>query len=224
MKSIDYSNWADYIIDISYNYNSRIDYVLELASGNCLLSKKLSNEFSNVFLTDNSFSMLNSNSVQLKKICCDMTSLPFKNTFDLIFSTFDSINYLVEKPELEKLFIEIKRLLSAKGIFTFDVSLEKNSIKNQKRLSRKGKHKGIKYTQKSEYDKKEKIHYNFFQLVLESGEKIEEIHKQKIYDFEEYFEIIYDCDLMVRDCFDAFTFDNATNNCERVQFVVQLKE
>ena len=220
MKSIDYNSWADYIIDISYHYNKKANNILELASGNCLISEKLSGEFNNILLTDNSISMLTNNSVPLKKICCDMTLLPFKNKFDLIFSTFDSINYLIEKVSLKKLFNEVKRVLSKDGIFTFDVSLEKNSTKNLRRLNRKGKYNGIKYIQKSEYDKKEKIHYNFFELTLESGEKIKEIHKQRIYDFEEYFEIIYNCDLIVRDCFDAFTFDDASNKCERVQFIV----
>ncbi len=224
MRSIDYSDWTDYIIDIYYDYNETPNNVLELASGNCLMGKLIFKKFSNIILTDNSLSMLQNNSVQLPKVCCSMTSLPFKNKYDLIFSTFDSINYLTEKESLEHLFLEVKNILSENGIFTFDASLEKNSIINLKRLNRKGKFNGIKYKQKSEYDKLEKIHYNFFELTLESGQKIKEIHKQRIYDFEEYFEVIYNCGLIVRDCYEAFTFVDANNECERVQFIVQHKE
>ncbi|MGD8780998.1 MAG: class I SAM-dependent methyltransferase [Ignavibacteria bacterium] len=223
MKSIDYKNWAEYIIDVAKTYGIETKNVLELGSGNCLLSERISGNFDNIFLSDNSFFMLNSNSIQLDKVCCDMTLLPFKTKFDFIFSTFDSINYLTEEELLKKLFSEIKNVLSKKGIFTFDVSLEVNSINNLKHLNRKGKYEGVKYIQKSYYNKDEKIHYNFFEIILESGEKIEEIHKQRIYDFEDYFKVIYDSGLMVKDCFDAFTFNDAKSSCERVQFVVKHK-
>ncbi len=64
----------------------------------------------------------------VNKVCCDMTSLPFDTKYGLIFSTFDSVNYLMSKKKLLALFKQVSLLLEDNGIFTFDVSLEKNSL------------------------------------------------------------------------------------------------
>ena len=96
-------------------------------------------------------------------------------------------------------------------------------MENEKRLNRKGKFNGIKYIQKSKYDNADKIHYNSFQIILNNGEIIEETHKQKVYEFVDYFSVIENNGLYVEECFDAFTFDDANENCERVQFVVKKR-
>ena len=123
--------------------------------------------------------------------------------------------------QVEKLFRGVRNILSDEGIFTFDVSLESNSINNEKFLNRAGEFKNIKYNQKSVYDKNEKVHYNYFNLELADGTLFEEIHKQKIYDFNYYFEVINECGLFVSECFEAFSFEDANKDSERVQFIVK---
>lgn len=61
---------------------------------------------------------------------------------------------------------------------------------------------------------------NYFSLETEH-EKFCENHRQKIYPFEEYFRAIDKAGLYVAECFDAFTFNKANAECERVQFVVK---
>ncbi|KUG25243.1 hypothetical protein ASZ90_004933 [hydrocarbon metagenome] len=41
-----------------------------------------------------------------------------------------------------------------------------------------------------------------------------------IYEFEEYFIFAEDSQMRVIDCFKCFTFDDASRNSERVQFVL----
>jgi len=53
-------------------------------------------------------------------------------------------------------------------------------------------------------------------------EKANEIHKQKIYKFEDYFEIIAKAGMYVVECLDAFTFNNGNQHSERVQFIVKI--
>jgi len=129
----------------------------------------------------------------------------------------------MSKEQLNKLFENIYNSLSDDGIFTFDASLEKNSIKNERRLNRKGKFNKIKYVQKSIYDNSSKIHYNYFEIILDNGEIIREVHKQKIYEFTEYFSVIEKNGLYVKNCYDSFSFDDADENCDRVQFVVKKR-
>jgi SAM-dependent methyltransferase len=226
MNKIEYDDWAKYLVEISSRYKIKTNYVLDLGAGNGTLSSLLTKRFNGIILTDLSLQMLVKNNdlnFKMLKVCCNMTSLPFSSQFDFIFSTFDSINYLTKIDKLYLLFNEINRVLSTEGIFTFDVSLEKNSTKNFKYLNRDGNYNGIYYSQKSEYNKKTRIHRNYFTIIFPDGNNYEEVHEQKIYYFEEYFEVINDCGLYVQECFDAFTFNDANPKQERVQFIVKKR-
>ena len=67
-----------------------------------------------------------------------MKEIPFKSKFDLIFSSFDSINYLLSKQKVLQHFKQVKNILSDDGIFSFDTALESNSYKHQKTALNKG--------------------------------------------------------------------------------------
>lgn len=219
MREIDYSSWADYILDIIDLYPIKIENALELAAGNCEISEHLNYHFQNYYVTDISKQMLSSSDHNLNKIVCDMSALPFKKEFDVIFSIFDSVNYLMTDDKFVSFLKECSNILSEDGIITFDVSLEKNSLKHLRNLNRKGKYKGIKFKQTSLYDKKNKIHKNIMDIEIDK-EVYTETHEQRIYEFEEYFVFAEEAGLRVIDCFDCFSFDDAKRNSERVQFVM----
>jgi len=221
MRSITYHDWAMYISDLQAFYFAKAETYLEIAAGSGKLAFYLSKIFPNLVLLDLSQSMVALLDENSKRVCADMTMLPFKSKFDFIYSTFDSINYLTSKEELQKYFNEISKIMSDDGVFTFDASLENNSIKNVKRLNRKGKTDRLLYKQISKYDIDKKVHKNRFKVKLENGEIIEEVHTQKIYDFELYFEIAENSGLYVVDCFDSFTFEDANSESERIQFIMK---
>ena len=224
MRSIDYKDWAEYIYAISNRMDTGNNLVLELAGGDCNLDAYLNNRFDKIIVTDLSFDMLRlCNKSNYMQVCCDMTKLPFKINFPVIFSAFDSVNYLINENLLNSLFQNINAVLENNGIFTFDVSLERNSLKNERRLNRKGKFKDFQYFQKSKYENSSKIHYNYFKIINDSGKIFEELHKQKIYDFTTYFDIIERNNLYVCECFDAFTFEDVNSKSERAQFIVKKR-
>lgn len=225
MRSIDYKGWAKYIHNIYEDYELKGDRILELGAGTCSLSKYLFKKFPEMIVTDISHSMLSTvDFFENKKIVCDMTNLPFRSHFDFVFSTFDSVNYLIKEESVKKLFDEIFLLLSDEGIFTFDVSLEPNSIKYEKALNRKGKYDGLKFKQESIYDRETNIHTNRFLIKLRNGNFVEEVHKQKIYDIEFYFKAAEDANLLVLDCYEAFSLKEINEKSERAQFVIKRKE
>lgn len=224
MAKVDYKFWAKYLIEIHNKMGTENDVALELAAGNGSLSKYMQKNFPQLIVSDYSLQMLKSfEHKYLNKVCCSMTHMPFKMKFDFIYSTFDSVNYLCEESLLQKFFIESNLLLSKNGLLLFDVSLRNNSLKYVKKLNRKGNYQGIKYIQKSTFDEKTKIHLNEIKMKLHNGETITEIHKQKIYDFYYYFEVIESCNLYVMECFNSFTYKDADENSERVQFIVKRK-
>jgi SAM-dependent methyltransferase len=224
MRAIDYKKWADYLVKISKDLKKKNPLVLELSCGTGSIARLLQKSFKNYYISDLSLPMLNQAAdLKLPKICCDMALLPFKQKFDFIFSTFDSVNYLLSREKFLKYFSEVSNVISPGGILTFDVSLENNSLRYQKYLNRSGKFNGIKYKQRSYYNIKTRIHYNHFEILLADGQKVEEIHKQKIYRFEEYFKFIDESDFYVSKCYETFTFKNAKASMERAQFILKRK-
>lgn len=224
MKSIDYEKWAEYIYAISKDVPQHNLDVLELACGTGIIGEHLKKKFGGLMITDKAPHMLKQNSLEgASRVCCDMTSLPFKHKFDFIYSTFDSVNYILSKEKFIGMLNEVSASLSGHGIFTFDVSMEKNSIRYQRYLNRKGKYQKITYQQKSFYNEKSRIHYNIFDITMPDGSVIEEVHKQKIYAFEDYFRFIDSTEFYVHKCYEAFSYKDANENSERAQFILKKK-
>ena len=224
MKEINYEHWAKYIVEIASDHiKNEHPAVLELASGNCKMAGFLSQRYPNLIASDKSLLMLKWDyKNNLSKICCDMTAIQFKAKFDLIISTFDSMNYLLNKRKLLTLFKEVKRVLKSNGVFTFDVSLENNSLEFDKSNLAEGTVNGYTFTRKSKYYPKLRIHKNVFEIMDKFGKVIREVHKQKIYKFETYFDLIDKAGLYAVECLDAFTFNNGSANSDRVQFILMI--
>lgn len=222
MKKLDYASWAKYILLIAKeNVHDKAKF-LELGSGNCKIAKILSEKYRNYCASDISLSMLrSSDKSSLKKICCDMTLLPFKGKFDFVYSTFDSVNYILKQRSLQNLFSEVDYLLNENGIFTFDVSLEKNSLNFINSKSTEGQHNGFQYKMLSKYNKLSRIHYNNFYIWNESGVNFKEVHKEKIYPINIYFKLAEKAGLHIEACYDCFTFKDVNQKSERAQFVMR---
>ena len=221
MKKIRYDKWAEYLYQIVKADCPKKSKVLELAAGDCSFAKYFIKYYPSLIVTDISCSMLLKNSYLKNKICCDMLFLPFKSKFDLIYSNFDSVNYILSGRLLLKLFAEVSHLLNDDGIFVFDVSLEKNSYLHVKMNNREGKYNGLTYRQNSTYNPGSGIHLNKFIIRLANGDEYSEIHREKIYSFNTYFKLIDKTSLYVVDCYEAFTFKPGNENSNRIQFILK---
>ena len=220
MKHVNYELWAEYIFKISKPYLSTNPNILDLAGGNAHFAEIFRKYYRNILVTDKSFEMLSYGESKLQKVCCEMSFIPFKNKFDLIYSTFDSINYLTSKKNVLKVFKEVSRILSENGIFTFDVSLEKNSLKYVRTPTHEGERRNVKYNHLSLYNKKMRIHKNIFEIESD-GNIYKEVHKQKIYPFEVYFDLLEKAKLFVVACYESFTFKMAKASSQRAQFITK---
>lgn len=220
MRNIRYDRWAEYLYNISKKYVSKKARVLELGAGNGLLTEPFRKYYPDLIPSDISLMMLMQMKNSRRSVVCDMTCLPFKTRFDLVFSAFDSVNYLLSESSLTMLFREVENILSPSGIFLFDVSLEKNSFKHAKIPYLRGTYMGISYVNKSEYDPGKRMHTNYFE-VTENLNTYKEIHKQKIFRFETYFKTLEATRLYAAECYEAFTFSEGHAECDRIQFVVK---
>ena len=222
MKNVDYKNWSKYILGIAEDNIDDRARILELAAGNCKMAELITRKYKNYVGTDISFSMLSSSHHNnLKKICCDMSELPLKEKFDFVFSAFDSVNYILKQKSLLKLFKEVYLILADDGIFTFDVSLENNSLKFLIGNTTEDYYNGFYFARTNKYNKGNKIHYNSFIISHDSGSKDKEVHKQKIYDIQTYFKLAEEAGLITEACYECFTFNDVKPQSERAQFVMK---
>lgn len=225
MSGINYKFWANYIYRLTQNYcTPRKSSALELAAGNGNLSKYLYKKFGFYLSSDVSFEMLKNFKVKNENIICfNMTAPAVKKHFDVIICSFDSVNYILSKRKLKSFFQNITEILSENGIFIFDVGLIRNSLNHQKFASRNGKVNKIRFERKSIFLNKSRIHKNIFTFYFEDGTSKTETHRQKIYDLNDYFDIIDKSNLYVVECLKEFTFKDCNPNNFRAQFVVKRK-
>jgi len=222
MKKLDYESWSNYILEIADEYIADGANVLELGAGNCKIAEYISTRYKNYFATDISLSMLKSSEKsKIKKICCDMTELPLKEKFDFIFSSFDGVNYILKQKYLARLFNEVFYLLEKDGVFTFDVSLESNSLNFVIGKTVEGRHNGYSFRRISKYSKRSRIHSNHFYIKDESGMEFKEVHKEKIYKINTYLKIAEKAGFHTEACYDCFTFKDVNKKSERAQFVMR---
>lgn len=225
MRKVNYEKWAEYIWTIAAaNIKGEIS-VLELGSGTCKFANILKRNVKSIVASDISSSMLfQSTDKNLKKVCFNMTAIPLKKKFNLIISLFDSVNYLTSKKKFISMLKNVESILADDGIFTFDVSLEKNSYKFIKYSNHSGKIKNIQYDHQTSYNAKTRIHKNVFIIKFKDGRQVIENHKQKIYPFNFYFEVIEKTNLYVSGCFRAFTFTKGNANSDRLQFILKKRK
>lgn len=221
MHFVSYKWWARYIYTITRNKTLKNPAVLELAAGNCALAKHLNKLYPDYIASDISLSMLKSSASKINQVCCDMSSLPFHKKFDLIISSFDSVNYITNKKKLLRLFKEVRNILNSNGIFTFDAALESNSYKHQETASKRGKTSGYIYSRKSIFLPASRVHKNIFTITYPVGKKFTEIHRQKIYSYETFFDMADKSGLYVVNCYKAFSMQKGKASTDRVQFIMK---
>jgi hypothetical protein len=222
MKKLDYESWSNYILEIANEYIHDDAKVLELGAGNCKIAKFISMQYHNYVATDISISMLkSSNENNLKKVCCDMTQLPLKAKYDFIFSNFDGVNYILKQKSLLRLFNEVFGLLKRNAVFTFDVSLETNSLNFVISKSVEGRSNGYSFKRVSQYNKRNRIHSNHFYIRDKFGIEYKEVHREKIYKIDTFFRLAEKAGLHIEGCYDCFTFNNLKPNSERAQFIMR---
>lgn len=224
MKHVRYDLWASYLNKLLKKYSRPFPKLLEIGSGNGKLANYLIKKYPDYIISDLSVKMLkNIRDKSLNSIVLNITSIPFKCKFDAIIAAFDTINYLTTKSELKKAFNSVYTVLNDDGIFLFDISTEKNSLRPASAFERKGRVGSIIYVQKSNYDEVKRIHVNEFSFYKNNKIFAKEIHKQKIYLVEEIFELLDKSKLTVQSCYDFLSFNSFNKKSDRIQFVVRKK-
>ena len=126
---IDYEGYAQNIKDLAKDYKIGNDNMLELACGSGMLTQYFFNDFERIDALDISTDMLNCfaekyDNDKVNLIYYDMVEYEKKDFYDLIVILLDSVNYVTNPADLEKLFRNSFDNLKDDSLLVFDINSE----------------------------------------------------------------------------------------------------
>ena len=126
---IDYEGYAKNIKDLAKKYGIGNENMLELACGSGMLTQYFFDDFERIDALDISTDMLNcfAEKYDIDKvnlIYYDMVAFEQKNFYDLIVILLDSVNYVTNPADLEKLFRNSYDNLKNDSLLVFDINSE----------------------------------------------------------------------------------------------------
>jgi len=236
MSEVNYDLWADFIDELMIHHHPNPTDILELACGTGTMALSLE-EFDcyTITATDASHEMIEKAREKAAAInsainfrIMNFLSLELDRNFDVVFMVFDSINYLLTKNEIYKLFEQVRNVLHPKGIFIFDFTTPRNSVKSIKFLHNESgiSNTNYSYNRTSRFDRKKRIHYNDFKICRLDDrkqvlEKYTEVHKQRIHTLDEMTSIIDQTDFRILSAYDGFQLNPAHERSLRITMVLQ---
>ncbi|MCD6277670.1 hypothetical protein J7J69_05450, partial [candidate division WOR-3 bacterium] len=153
----------------------------------------------------------------------DVRALPFKKGFTLVYSIFDSLNYLIEEDDLLKVFKEVKRVLIDGGFFIFDM----NSIEGVKYIAR----------QKEIVEEDDEIYFvwryklsgdvitlylSVFPKHAKDGDRVDEVHRERGYSIEKVKELLLKAGFRPVVEYECFTNRLARKSSKRILYVARV--
>ena len=188
---LEYEKYADNIKKIAKKHGIGNDNMLELAAGSGMLTQYFFDDFRNIDALDISTDMLNVfaekyDAPNINLIYYDMVEYANPNTYDLIVILLDSINYVTNPNDLEKLFKNCYNNLKEGGILVFDINSEYKMNEVFGSNCYVYEYEDIFYTWDNFLeDKLVDMHLNFF-VENEDGsyKRIYEYQQERIYESE----------------------------------------
>lgn len=239
MEDVDYEMWADFIDEVIQTHHPNPKDVLELACGTGAISLCLAElGVYHLTATDMSAPMVERAKLKAKdeRLDVDFGVMDFRDInsdkkFDIIFSVFDSVNYLHTEQEILDMLRGTHKILKPGGLLIFDFSTPQNSLEAVDYLNNEeGSFGAYRYFRTSRYEPAEQIHYNEFEIdeMSEDGKtvlhKYQEIHRQRIYSLKEMLSILEQTPYHQVAKYEGFDLVEADDNSTRVTMVLRCQK
>lgn len=202
MKHVDYDKWTEKLLSMYKLHTSHpLSDVIELACGTGSISERLVSKGYHVTASDRSSEMLKYAAQKTHSphiLQADMTDELPKNAYDLALLIFDSINYLTNNEDIEKLFNNVSKSLRKNGAFIFDISTYKNSQDNFDDYINLDEAKDYVLIHQATFDsdrREQKTKLIIFKKYDNHYLRMDEEHIQKVYYVQELLNIIFESPL-----------------------------
>lgn len=222
---LDYEGYADNILKLAKEYKIKKENMLELAAGSGMLTKYFFDEFENLDALDISPDMLNVfankyDNDNINLIYYDMVEFENPGKYDLIVILLDSINYVTDPKDLQKLFDNCYKNLKDEGLLVFDINSEYKMTQVFGSNCYVYEYEDIFYTWDNFYeDDLVDMHLNFF-VENEDGsyDRIYEYQQERIYRTNEVTKMVEQAGFKDVKTYDEDDFGNVKDDSQRVLF------
>ncbi len=159
----------------------------------------------------------------------DMRDLSFNEEFDVVTCWYDSLNYILNKDDLRKAFQGVYNSLQKGGVFVFDMNTiyVMEEIWNEQTMVKEDSRDRFDMIEQNYDEEKHITNMKLTSFLREDNEcwkKIEEVHRERAYSFEDLRTILKSVGFEELACwkdFDGRT--EADEETERVWFVLRKR-
>lgn len=234
MAHVDYGDWAEYVLDVFEEHEAWPHSVLELGCGTGSLALEMQERGPHggfrYLATDRSPAMIRvarakaklqgRHAGHLRFAVADFTDFEMDERFDAVLLLYDGLNYLLEDEEVDAMLSHVYDVLVPGGVFVVDQSTPANSINNADYFGDEGEAEDFSYVRRSHYDPATRLHTTEFDMTVE-GETYIERHVQRAYTRAEVEAFVTASPLEQVAAYDGFTTDPATDESERIHWVLR---
>lgn len=232
MDNVPYREWGEYIHCMLCKYDVKDGLVLDLGCGTGTMTEILAGYGYDMIGADNSEDMLElamekriQSGYDILYLLQDMREFELYGTVRAVVSVCDSVNYITDPEDLEKVFRLVNNYLDPGGLFLFDL----NTIYKYEKLLgdstiAENRPEGS-FIWDNEYDPESRI--NVYELALfiprEDGlyEKYEEEHYQRAYTLEKIQSLLRQAGMEYVTAYDAFTEEPPREGSERIYILAR---
>ncbi len=228
MAAVPYRSWVDYVESILKRVGHEPRDVLDLCCGTGQVGAEMARRGYSVVGVDLSEGMVRRcerRDPPLPAAVMDATNLALKaDSFDLVVSLYDSLNYIVEPEGLQRCFQGVWHALRPGGLMIFDLNTERAlriGLFTQDNVSTT---EPLMYQWKSNWDGERQLCRVDMKFKWRGpGEKCEfhETHYERAYEEEDVREWLARAGMETLHVFDAYTFRSPGSFANRVYYVAR---
>lgn len=227
MKNIDYEKWTSYLLHITEIYSVELSKVCDLGAGTGNSALPIIDKIKDIVFLDKSFYML----LEARKkksdgimVVGDFRNLPLKRDFTLVYSLFDSLNYILKEEDLKICFKEIWRILVPDGFFIFDMNTIKGikliALENEKTEEIDNIYSIWRYKLQEDIIT---LYLTLFIRQRNDYKRIDEIHQERGYEPDLVNDILSSSGFEVLANYECFKMERANKNSKRIMYVCKKK-
>ena len=232
MDNVDYPAWSEYLAKLLNRYSIADGLLLELGCGTGMMTELLATKGYDMIGIDNSVEMLDiamnkkhQSGHDILYLLQDMREFELYGTVRAIISVCDSMNYLLEEPDLLDVFKLVNNYLDIGGMFIFDLNTiyKYENVLGSSTFA-ENRDEGS-FIWENFYNEQTQINEYELTLFMQSAEglyqKSEETHYQRGYSLAIIKDLLTKAGLEFVAAYDAFTFDMPREDSERIYIVAR---
>ncbi len=232
MDNIPYDQWTEYLTGLLREYGISEGLLLDMGCGTGNVTERLAACGYDMIGIDNSEEMLMEarnkvaeSGADILYLLQDMRSFELYGTVAAAVSICDSMNYILEKSDLQEVFRLVNNYLDPGGIFIFDFNTpyKYQYIMGDQVIAENRDECSFIWENGFDEDAQVNI-YDLTIFIQEEGDlfrRYQETHYQKAWSANDFIQAAEQAGMKVLAVYDAFTHDAPRADSERLYMIVQ---